>query len=305
MKILFLMKPYDGMNYTKDTSYILMKGAVERGHSVYYLPQGNITLKGTEALFDVEELAVEEPLKKKQDITLHSNDIDAIFVRTDPPFDAQYIMDTLLLDRLPKHIKVVNSGHGIRDVNEKIFATQFTDITPTTLISSQRLHLTEFLQEHGTCILKPTDGFGGAGIFKVSPDSDNLSVILETLTENFSREIIAQAYVPAAEKGDKRILLLNGEPLGAVLRVHKKGEHRNNFFAGGTEEPTTITEHDLKIVERIKPYLIERGLFFVGIDIIGDSLIEINVTSPTCLQEMNRLYSKGLHQEVIEALENL
>jgi glutathione synthase len=139
----------------------------------------------------------------------------------------------------------------------------------------------------------------------VSPDSDNLSVILETLTENFSREIIAQAYVPAAEKGDKRILLLNGEPLGAVLRVHKKGEHRNNFFAGGTEEPTTITEHDLKIVERIKPYLIERGLFFVGIDIIGDSLIEINVTSPTCLQEMNRLYSKGLHQEVIEALENL
>lgn len=305
MNILFLMDPYEAINYLKDTSYILMKGAAERGHTVYYLPQGNITLNGDHALFDVEELEVNQPLSAKQTTTLHSDKVDAIFVRTEPPFDSQYVMDTLLLDRLPKHIKVVNSGYGIRDVNEKIFATQFTDITPSTLVSSQKKHLLDFIQQHGDVILKPTDGFGGEGIFKVSPTADNLSVILETLTQNFSKEIIAQPFIKDAEKGDKRILLLNGDPLGAVMRVHKKGEHRNNFFAGGHEEICEITKRDIDIVNQIKPFLIERGLFFVGIDIIGEYLIEINVTSPTCLQEMNRLYSLELHKEVIEALENL
>ena len=243
MNILFLMKPYDVMNYKKDTSYILMKGAVERGHSVYYLPQGGISLTGNSALFDVEELDVNEPLQAKQTLTLHSDNVDTVFVRTDPPFDSQYLMDTLLLDRLPKHIKVVNSGAGIRSVNEKVFATQFSDLTPETIISSNQQHLRDFISQHKKTILKPTDGFGGAGIFKVSPEAENLSVILETLTENYSREIIAQAYIKDAEAGDKRILLVNGDPIGAVLRVHPENDHRNNFFAGGHEEPTEITEH--------------------------------------------------------------
>lgn len=305
MNILFLMKPYDDMNYKKDTSYILMKGAAERGHTVYYLPQGGISLMGSAAQFEVEEIQVEQPLTIKQKMTLHSDNVDAIFVRTDPPFDSQYLMDTLLLDRLPPHIKVVNSGAGIRTVNEKVFATQFTELTPETLISSNKQMLLKFIKDQGKTILKPTDGFGGSGIFKVSPEAENLSVILETLTHNFTKEVIAQAYIKDAETGDKRILLVNGDPLGAVLRVHPENDHRNNFFAGGHEEPCDISEHDMKIVNRLKPHLIENGLFFVGIDIIGNFLIEINVTSPTCLQEMNRLYSKSLHYEVIEALENL
>lgn len=305
MNILFLMKPYASINYEKDTSFILMKGAEKRGHNVYYLPQGGISIDEGKAFFDVEELRCNNPLSIIKKTKLTDAEVDVIFVRTDPPFDTLYQTDTLLLDRLPKHIRIVNSPNGLRSVNEKIFATQFSDLIPPTLITAKKSAIHAFLRKHGSIVLKPTNGFGGEGIFKLTPSSANINVICELLTHNETTPIIAQAFIEDAEEGDKRILLLEGEPLGALLRVHNDTDHRNNFFSGGHEQPCKITQRDHEIITAIKPKLLEYGLFFVGIDIIGNFLIEINITSPTCLQEMNRLYNVSLENSVIEALEKI
>ena len=214
-------------------------------------------------------------------------------------------MNTWLLERASKNVKVINSPTGIRTVNEKIWATQFTSLIPDTVISRKIEDFNDFLNQQKEIIIKPTDGFGGSGVFKISKDAPNKNVSFEVLSEKGRKEVIMQQYIPEASIGDKRILLLNGEPLGAVLRVHGKDDHRNNFYAGGRPEPCEITDRDMEIIEELKPHLIELGLYFVGIDMLGDYLIEVNVTSPTCLQEMNRLYGKKLHHEVIEFAEKL
>ncbi len=309
MKFVFLMDPLEAVKFEKDTSLMLMLGAKRRGHSLYFLPQGGIFLKEGQVYFKVTPV-VPQSFKKKpfvldSPLVLFELEVDAVFVRTDPPFDEQYLLDTWLLDRLPARVAVINHPGGIRTVNEKLWAIQFTSLVPPTLVTRQREKILGFLKKYTEVIVKPTDSFGGSSIFYIKKGDKNTHVILETLTRQFKRYIIAQKYIPAAKKGDKRILLLNGEPLGVLLRVHAPDDHRNNFFAGGHPEKAVITARDKKIISVLKPHLQKLGLYFVGIDIIGDYLIEVNVTSPTCLQEMNRLYNQRLEEKVIEFAERL
>ena len=310
MNFLFLMDPLETVKVYSDTSFIFMLGAHERGHKVFFLPSGGISLKkglvnfkATEVIPVVREEAI--PFDIVSEKILTENEADAVFIRTDPPFDSDYLMNTWLLERAESSVAVINSPHGIRTVNEKIWATQFTDLIPRTVISRHLSDFKEFLTEEKNIIIKPTDGFGGAGVFKISEDAPNKNVSFEMLSDRNQKEVIMQQYIPEAAIGDKRILLLDGEPLGAVLRVHGEDDHRNNFYAGGKPVATEITERDLEVIKTLKPHLKKLGLHFVGIDMLGDYLIEVNVTSPTCLQEMNQLYDCKLQDSVIQFAENL
>ncbi len=307
MNFVFLMDPLEKVIFQKDSTFILMMGAHAKGHKVFYLPSGGMSKLNDSFRFHVKEvipqLDEDAPFKIVKDIVLTEKDIQALFIRTDPPFNEEYLLNTWMISLLPSSIVVMNSGHGIRTVNEKIWGSQFIECIPPTLIGRNRNDMIEFIHTHKEVIVKPTDGFGGAGVFKLNQDDTNVFVTLETLSQQWQKDIILQKYIVDAQKGDKRILLLDGEPLGAVLRVHSKGDHRNNFYAGGHEERVEITKRDLEIIAIIKPKLKELGLSFVGIDILGDYLVEINVTSPTCLQEMNRLYGVQLEDKVINFVE--
>ena len=309
MNFIFLMDPLETVVMEKDTSFILMLGAHRRGHKIFYLGDGGITRKNGKFYFHVLEVVPQKmsarPFHVKKALVLTEKDADVFFVRSDPPFDQQYLFNTWLLDLLPKHISVINNPAGIRTVNEKIWATQFTSIIPKTLVGRHKNELLNFLKEEKDIVAKPTDGHGGQSVFRLKKGDTNTHVILETLTERWTKDIILQKFVPQSKIGDKRILLLNGEPLGAVLRVHAPDDHRNNFFAGGKAKPAVLTPHDRKIIEILKPKLRALGLYFVGIDIMGNDLIEVNVTSPTCLQEMNRLYRARLEEKVIALAEKL
>ncbi len=309
MKFLFLMDPLETVVMEKDTTYILMLGAHKKGHEVYFLPEDGITLKEGKLYFHVikvrPQAVAHEPFVEEHAATLTQDQVHAVFVRPDPPVDEQYLMNTWLLDQLPSNVLVINKPSGIRTVNEKVWAAQFKDITPPTLISPNRGELMDFIAKEKNVIAKPTNAFGGHAVFHIKPGDTNTKVILENLSRRWSAPVILQRYIPDAQTGDKRILLLNGEPLGAVLRVHEEGDHRNNFFAGGKPHATKITARDQEIIAVLKPHLIRLGLYFVGIDIIGGYLIEVNVTSPTCMQEMNRLTNANLQEKVIDFVEQL
>jgi len=309
MNFIFLMDPLETVKMEKDTSFILMLGAQRKGHRVYYLPHGGIILKNDKIFFHATEVFVQQvaaqPFVLKEKVVLASDEVDAVFIRTDPPFDAAYLLNTWLLERLPSHIPMINSPAGIRTVNEKLWATQFTSLIPRTLVTQNLEEILKFLKEEKEIILKPTDGFGGSSVFQIRQGDTNTNVIVETVTQRGDSYVIAQQYIPQAKQGDKRILLLDGEPLGAVLRLHAPDDHRNNFFSGGKPGPTEITPRDREIIAVLKPHLKKLGLFFVGIDIIGDYLIEVNVTSPTCLQEMNYFSGEHLEDKVMEFVENL
>ena len=307
MKFLFLMDPLETVAMEKDTTFILMVGADERGHDVYFLAEDGIALKDGKVHFHVikvkPQLIAHEPFIEEHAATLTQDEVHAVFVRPDPPVDEQYLMNTWLLDQLPPRVLVINRPSGIRTVNEKIWAAQFTDITPKTVISCKRHDLLDFIAKEKNVIAKPTNAFGGHAVFHIKPGDTNTKVILENLSRCWSVPVVLQRYVPDAESGDKRILLLNGEPLGAVLRVHEEGDHRNNLFAGGEPHAAQLTPRDNQIIGILKGHLLRLGLYFVGIDIIGGLLIEVNVTSPTCMQEMNRLYNVALQKKVIDFVE--
>ncbi len=307
MKFLFLMDPLETIKMEKDTSFILMLGAHKRKHQIFFLPEGGIHSINNRFQFSVT--SVKPQLNKKTPFligehrVLNDRDIDAIFIRTDPPFAEEYLLHTWLLDRLPPHIFLINRPSGIRTVNEKIWGSQFRNFIPKTCISRSKEILLNFISKQKDVIAKPVNGFGGQSVFRVRHEDTNTNVILETLTQSYNKTIILQEYLADSNKGDKRILLLNGEPLGALLRVHGKDDHRNNLFAGGKAKKTNITKKELLIIAHLKPLLRELGLFFVGLDFIGDQLIEVNVTSPTGMQEMNRLNHLHLEDRVIDFVE--
>lgn len=307
MKFVFLMDPLETINIAKDTTFVFMLESARRGHHVYFLPESGIIRQQGKTYFKVSEVVPQRKQDKsfvvKKNLILSEDDVDAVFVRTDPPFDQEYLKNTWQLDLISRRIFVMNSPCGIRTVNEKIWASQFTSIVPPAFIGADKESALRFIHQHREVIAKPTNSYGGQGIFKIKKGDVNTNVILETLTRQWTQDCILQKYVPAAQKGDKRILLLDGEILGAVLRVHDKDDHRNNFFAGGKPHPAKITDRDLEIVAVLRPHLKRLGLHFVGIDVIGNYLIEVNVTSPTCLQEMNQLYRKNLERQVIDFVE--
>ena len=309
MKFLFLMDPLETVVFEKDTTFMLMLGSHNNGHDVYFLPEDGISLVEGKLFFHVTKVTPQaiahEPFIEEHTLRLSQDEIHAVFIRPDPPFDEQYLNNTWLLDRLPKHIAVINSPSGVRSVNEKIWATQFTSIIPPTAVTCNKHDLLEFITKHKNIIAKPTNAFGGQSVFHIEAGNTNTNVILETLSNRYNEPIILQKYIPEAKNGDKRILLLNGDILGAVLRVHGEGDHRNNFYAGGKAVAATLTARDQEIAKILKPHLQKLGLYFVGIDILGDYLIEVNVTSPTCLQEMNRLYNEHLEEKVIAFVEKL
>ena len=309
MKFVFLMDPLEGVVMHKDTSFIFMHEAHKRGHEVYYLANDGIEFYRNQLRFQVQKVTpqkiAKQPFIEGDKVTLSEFDVDALFIRSEPPFSDEYLMNTWMLDQKRNDkLFIVNSPDGIRKVNEKVWTTQFGKHIPETVVTSHQKSFRQFLDEQKQIIAKPTDGFGGTGVFKVKADGDNKNVIFEMLSENGKKKVILQEYVPEAELGDKRILLLNGDILGAVMRVHGEGDHRNNFFAGGTAEACEITEEDKKVCAALKPLLQELGLYFVGIDLLGKKLIEVNVTSPTCLQEMNSLYGWKLEEKVVQFVEN-
>ncbi len=307
MKFLFLMDPLETIKMEKDTSFVLMLGAHKKKHQIFFLPEGSIHSVNNRFQFSVT--SVKPQLNKKAPFligehrVLNDRDVDAIFIRTDPPFAEEYLLHTWLLDRLPSHIFLINRPSGIRTVNEKIWGSQFQNFIPKTCISRSKEILLNFISNQKDVIAKPVNSFGGQSVFRVRQGDTNTNVILETLTQSYNKTIILQEYLADSNKGDKRILLLNGEPLGALLRVHGKDDHRNNLFAGGKAKKTNITKKELLIIAHLKPLLRELGLFFVGLDFIGDQLIEVNVTSPTGMQEMNRLNHLHLEDRVIDFVE--
>ena len=300
------MDPLEGVKAWKDTSYFLMLACCQRGHEVCYLDQRDLWLEHDDLYATVQWLQVNEDvddpftLLRKESVAMAS--MDAIWVRTDPPLDRRYFYTTLLLDHLPESTRVINQPQGIRNFNEKLAALHFPDYTPRTRVTSSAAVIQEMAGECGRVTIKPIDGFGGKGIVFFN-DGDDIS-LAEEATRHGAHWVICQEYLPAAKDGDKRILLLNGDPLGAILRVHADGEELNNMDAGGTANPSTLTERDHEIVAALKPSLVEEGVFFAGIDIIGDMLIEVNVTSPTGLQEMSRFDGEDYHHRIIKALES-
>ncbi len=309
MNYIFLMDPLESIKYGKDTTFALMLGAYFKNHRVFFLPRGGITIKDGLLFFKVTEVVPQKNQAqlfiKKENLLLSQDDVHVVFIRTDPPFGEEYLLDTWLLDRLPKTIPVINAASGIRTANEKLWVTQFLSLIPKTMVTRDKSDFIDFLDQEIDVVIKPVNLYGGSSIFQIHRGDTNAHVTFETLSHQGTKEVIVQKYVKEATQGDKRILLLDGEPLGAILRVHNDVDHRNNFYSGGRPKPVDVTSHDIKIINILKPHLRSLGLFFVGIDIIGDHLIEVNVTSPTCLQEMNAFYDTNLEYKVISFAESL
>lgn len=304
MRYLFLMDPLETVKINKDTSFAFMEVAHERGHEVYYVAKGGIFLRAGEVFFHavpaIPQREPERPFVVGDLVVLAAHETDAVFIRPDPPFDEEYLMNTWLLDLAKRDTFVINDPAGVRAVNEKIWATQFTDFIPHTLITRHQSDYLDFLEEEGEVIVKPTNGHGGKSVFHVRQGDLNANVVFETLTNMGRSEVVVQEYLPAAREGDKRILLLDGDYLGAVLRVHSEDDHRNNFFAGGSAVEASISEREREIIAALKPHLQRLGLYFVGIDTIGDTLVEVNVTSPTGIQEASKFAGERLADKVID-----
>jgi glutathione synthase len=305
MKHAFIMNPLEGVKPWKDTTYYLMLACVERGHEVCYLDQKALWLDHDKLCAKVCWVNVhddtENPFTKIETGTIELGDVDAVWVRTDPPFDRRYFYTTLLLDYLPDRTRVLNRPSGIRNWNEKLAALYFPEYTPKTVVTNNVEEIKSMADRHQRITVKPVDGFGGKGIVFYTDGDDDRE--LREATHQGSHWVIAQEYLADASLGDKRILLLNGEPMGGILRLHAEGVELNNRDAGGSAYPASLDQRDLEICAAIKEGLIDQGVFFAGIDIIGGMLIEVNVTSPTGLQEMSRFNQEDYHHQIIAALE--
>lgn len=308
-QIGFILDPVEGLNIKKDTSLALILAAQAKGWEVFYMQQSALRLDDSEVKAVVQKLEIDlskddwYQLGDAQDIYLR--EFDAIFQRKDPPFDMNYIYSTYLLERAEQQgVLIVNKAGSLRDCNEKLFATQFAGCCPPLLVSSQKEKLKQFHDQHEDVIYKPLDGMGGSSIFRARPQEHNLSVILETLTNHEQIPIMAQKYLPEIVDGDKRILVVNGKPVPYCLaRVPSQGETRGNLAAGGRGEVRELSERDRWIVSQVAPELVKRGLLFVGLDVIGDYLTEINVTSPTCVREIDRDAGTNIGDMLMDAVE--
>lgn len=305
MKHAFIMNSLETVKAWKDTTYFLMRACVERGHQVCYLEQNSLWLNHNQLNADITWVDVhddhDKPFTRLESTALNLGEVDVVWIRTDPPFDRRYFYTTLLLDYLPKRTRVLNRPSGIRNWNEKLAALVYPEFTPNTVVTNDTDKIKAMADRHERIIIKPIDGYGGKGIVFYNA-GDCEQVIMEA-TQQGSHWVIAQAYLQTAAQGDKRILLLNGAPLGGILRVHAEGAELNNLDMGGVAKPVELEPRDLEICAVIKAGLIEQGVFFAGIDIIGGMLIEVNVTSPTGLQELCQFSQNDYHHQIIAALE--
>jgi glutathione synthase len=309
MKIAFLADPLAGFKTYKDSTFAMMREASRRGHAVYAFEQRDMFLENGKVQADVAEITLTGDAVdwfRAAPAELHSlADFDAVIQRKDPPFDMEYIYGTYLLEMAERQgARVFNKPSAIRDHNEKLSIAQFSQYTSPTLVSSSAARLRAFHAEHKDVILKPLDGMGGAGIFRVREDGMNLGAVIESLTVLETQTIMVQKYIPEIVKGDKRILLINGKPVPfALARIPQGGEVRGNLAAGGIGVAQPLTDRDREIAEDLGPQLAARGLLLVGLDVIGTCLTEVNVTSPTCFQEITDQTGFNVPAMFIDAVE--
>ena len=307
LNVAIQMDPIDRIDISGDSTFVLALEAQRRGHSLfYYLPQA-LTYRDGQVSARGQPLTVRRELGNHFELgpmeALDLSQMDVVLMRQDPPFDMAYITATHLLERIHPGTLVVNDPANVRNAPEKIFVTRFPELMPPTLITSSREEILEFRAEHKDIIVKPLYGNGGAGVFHIQPGDENLSALLELFTDIYREPIIVQRYLPEVRAGDKRIILVDGKAAGATNRVPPEGEARSNMHVGGTPLPTKLTRREEEICEAIGPDLKALGQIFVGIDVIGDYMTEINVTSPTGLQEVNRFDDVCLESDIWDAIE--
>jgi len=307
LSVAIQMDPIEKIDIAGDSTFALALEAQARAHSLLYYGPHDLTFRDGRVTARARPLEVRN--KKGDHFSLGEarvadlSKLDVVLMRQDPPFDMAYITATHILERIHPKTLVVNDPFHVRNAPEKLFVTLFKDLMPPTLITSDRAEIASFRAEHKDIILKPLYGNGGAGVFRVKQDDENLGAMLEMFTAFYREPVIVQRYVPEVRKGDKRILLVDGEFAGAINRVPAAGEARSNMHVGGKPEPTTLTEREQAICKALAPELKSRGLIFTGIDVIGDYLTEINVTSPTGIQEVRRFGGPDAAALVWDAIE--
>ena len=314
MKIAFILDHLDSIKTYKDSSFAMMREAVFRGHDLFAMQQGDLVWKGGETIGLARALQLTSETDKgrpwyrtaEPEETL-LQEFDAVLMRKDPPFDMEYVYSTYLLELAESRgAHVINSARAVRDHNEKLAIAKFPEYTVSTLVTRQEHLIREFLAEHRDIILKPLDGMGGASIFRIHSADHNIGVIIETLTHYGTRTIMAQRYIPEISQGDKRILLIAGEPVPYTLaRIPKPGETRGNLTAGASGLAQPLTRRDREIAEALGPALYDKGLMLVGLDVIGDYLTEINVTSPTGMTEITDQTGFNVAGMMLDAIEKM
>ncbi|WP_135081209.1 glutathione synthase [Terasakiella sp. SH-1] len=309
LRVAIQMDPIDSIDINGDSTFVLGLEAQKRGHALYhYLPQ-DLTM------VDGRVVAYAHPMTLQREQNNHYefgegrwidllDDVDVVLMRQDPPFDMAYITATHLLEHVHPQTLVVNNPAEVRNAPEKLFVTKFADLMPPTLITCNKEQIDAFREKHKDIIVKPLFGNGGAGVFHIKPGDENLNSLIEMFSELYREPVMVQAYLPDVRKGDKRIILVDGKPAGAVNRIPAEGEARSNLHVGGQAAKTDLTPREQEICERIGPDLKARGMIFVGIDVIGDYLTEINVTSPTGIQEINRFNGACLEGDIWDAIES-
>ncbi len=311
LKTGVIMDPIAGIKTYKDSTFAMLLEAQRRGHEIWYMEPEDLTIRDGVALGHMRPLSVRDNQHDWFSLGQHENreldTLDFLLMRKDPPFDMDYVYTTYILDLAERDgVTVVNRPQALRDANEKCFITQFAQCCVPALITRNSAEIREFVAEQGLSVVKPLDGMGGESIFQVRPDDPNLNVILETITSKDNDLVMVQRYIPEITAGDKRILVVNGEPVPyALARIPGEGDFRGNLAKGGTGKGVPLTTRDYWICEQVAPELKRRGIVFAGLDVIGDWLTEINVTSPTCIRELDAEYELNIAGDLFNALEAL
>jgi len=305
MHIVFVMDRAEGIRWDTDTTFALMLAAQGRGHRIDHCQMHDLYLEGGRAFATVQQAALQAgpvdsfKLGAREHVCLH--DVDVVFLRKDPPFESPYLWCTQMLEVLRGDTLVMNDARGVRDANEKLYACRFPELMPRTLVTSDKARIKAFVQSvGGRCVIKPIGGARGEGVFVLAAGDLNFNAIVELQTDTGRQVAMVQEFLPAVVEGDKRVLVLGGEPLGALLRVPASDDVRSNLAVGGKGVQSPITDGDRALIAKLKPSLMRDGLYFVGIDLIGGKLTEVNVTSPTGIQQMTRLDGVAYSDQVIE-----
>ena len=308
LRVAVQMDPMDSININGDSSFALMLEAQSRGHHLWHYDVRTLTLCAGRVTCWAHRVAVRREVGAHYEfgpmVELDlATDVDVVLMRQDPPFDMSYITATHILDHIHPRTLVVNDPAQVRNAPEKLFVLHFPELMPATLVSRDPKAIAAFRAQHGDIIVKPLFGNGGAGVFHLRPEDSNLNSLLEMFAERSREPLMVQQYLPAVREGDKRVILIDGEAMGGINRVPAAGEARSNMHVGGRPEPTVLTDREREICARIGPELRARGMIFVGIDVIGGYLTEINVTSPTGLQELARFDGVHLERNIWDVIE--
>ncbi len=309
MKLGVIMDPIGSIDFKKDSTLAILLEAQSRNHEIYYMEPSSLFLKEDGAFALTQPIVVKDDSKCWYELSeikeTRLEELDVVLMRQDPPFNTNYIYNTYILDQAERQgVLIVNKPSSLRSCNEKVFATHFPQCCAPFLVTSKENLIKQFLEIHQDIILKPLDGMGGSSIFRIKKNDSNLNVIIETVTNYFTTKIMIQKYIPEIKEGDKRILLVEGQPMpAAIARIPAEGELRGNLAAGASAVARTLTDRDLWICEQLKTEIERLGLVLVGLDIIGDFLTEINITSPTCFKEYKSLCDIDVASSLLDCLD--